>query len=107
MKARDSFLGGLKVAAPSPMNYLLANRPEITQNELIMKRYPLLVGIITTAVICASSFAQDKASLQPDATILSVLQGNTGKTVELRMTCGEKIGGKLEQVSDNIVLFPV
>ena len=44
------------------MNYLLVNRPEITQNELIMKRYSLLVGIIITAVTCASSFAQDKAS---------------------------------------------
>ena len=53
----------------SCMNYLLVNRPEITQNELIMKRYSLLVAIIITAVICASSFAQDKASLQPNATV--------------------------------------
>ncbi len=87
------------------MNYLLANRPEITQNELIMKRYSLLVAIIITAVICASSFAQDKASLQPNATILSVLQGSTGKTVELRLRSGEKMGGKIEQVNDNIVLL--
>jgi hypothetical protein len=87
------------------MNYLLANRPEITQNELIMKRCSLLVGMIITAITCASSFAQDKASLQPNATILSVLQGNTSKTVELRMQCGEKIGGKVEQVNDNIVLL--
>ena len=87
------------------MNYLLVNEPEITQNELIMKRYSLLVGIIISAVICVSSFAQDKASLQPNATILSVLQGNTGKAVELRMQCGEKIGGKVEQISDNVVLL--
>jgi hypothetical protein len=86
-------------------HYFLANRPEITQNERIMKRYSPLVVIIITAVICASSFAQDKASLQPNATILSVLQGNTGKTVELRMQCGEKIGGKVEQVNDNLVLL--
>lgn len=87
------------------MNYLLANRPEITQNELIMKRYPLVFGMIITAVTCASTFAQEKASLQPNATILSVLQGNTGKAVELRMQCGEKIGGKVEQISDNVVLL--
>ena len=86
-------------------HYLLANGSEITQNELIMKRYSLLVAIIITAVICASSFAQDKASLQPNATILSVLQGSSGKTVELRMQCGEKIGGKVEQVNDNVVLL--
>ena len=85
--------------------YLLANGSEITQNELIMKRYSFLVATIITAVICASSFAQDKASLQPNATVLSVLQGNTGKTVELRMPCGETIGGKVEQVNDNVVLL--
>jgi hypothetical protein len=87
------------------MNYLLVNIPEITQNELIRKRYSLLVGMIMTAITCGSSFAQDKASLQPNATILSVLQGNTGRTVELRMQCGEKIGGKVEQVNDNVVLL--
>jgi len=83
---------------------LLANRPEITQNELIMRPYSLIVGIIV-AVTCASSLAQEKASLQPTATVLSLLQANTGKTVELRMQCGEKIGGKVEQVNDNVVLL--
>jgi hypothetical protein len=87
------------------MNYLLENRPDITQKKLIMKRCSVLVGMIITAVTCASSFAQDKDSLQPNATVLSVLQGNTGKIVELRMQCGEKIGGKVEQVSDNVVLL--
>ena len=69
-----------------------------------MKRYSLLVGTIV-AVTCASSLAQDKASLQPNATVLSILRGNTGKTVELRMQCGEKIGGKVDQVNDNVVLL--
>jgi len=85
-------------------HYLLANGSEITQNELIMKRYSLLVAI-TVAVTCASSLAQEKASLQPNATILSILQGSTSKTVELRMQCGEKVGGKVEQVNDNVVLL--
>ena len=69
-----------------------------------MKRYSLLVAI-TVAVTCASSLAQEKASLQPNATILSVLQRSTSKTVELRMQCGEKVGGKVEQVNDNVVLL--
>jgi hypothetical protein len=86
-------------------HYLLANGSEIAQNELIMKSYSLLVATIIAVVICASSFAQDKASLQPNATILSVLQGSSGKTVELRMQCGEKVGGKVEQVNDNVVLL--
>ena len=85
------------------MNYLLANGPEITQNELIMKRYSLVVAIIVTAVICASSFAQDKASLQPNATVVSLLQGSAGKSVELHLRSGEKMGGKIAQVTDNVV----
>ena len=85
------------------MNYLLVNRPETTQNELIMKRDSLLVAIIITAVICASSFAQDKASLQPNATVVSLLQGSAGKSVELHLRSGEKMGGKIAQVTDNIV----
>ena len=84
-------------------DYLLVNRPEITQNELIMKRYLLLVAIIITAVICASSFAQDKASLQSNATVVSLLQGSAGKSVELHLRSGEKMGGKIAQVTDNIV----
>jgi len=85
------------------MNYLLVNRSEITQNELIMKRYSLLVAIIVTAVTCASSFAQDKASLQPNATVVSLLQGSAGKSVELHLRSGEKMGGKIAQVTDNVV----
>jgi hypothetical protein len=85
------------------MNYLLVNRPEITQNALIMKRYSLILAIIISAVICASSFAQDKASLQPNATVVSLLQGSAGKSVELHLRSGEKMGGKIAQVTDNIV----
>jgi len=72
---------------------------------MIMKRYSLLLGIMVAAVTCSSLVAQEKASLQPNATILSILQGSTGKTVELRLSSGEKIGGKVEQVNDNLVLL--
>jgi len=85
------------------MNYLLVNRPQITQNALIMKRYSLIFVVILTAVICASSFAQDKASLQSNATIVTLLQGSAGKSVELHLRSGEKMGGKVAQVTDNIV----
>jgi hypothetical protein len=86
-------------------HYLLVNRPGITQKHLIMKHYSILIGAIVTLVTCSSLLAQEKASLQPNATILSILQGNTGKTVELRLNSGEKIGGKVEQVNDNLVLL--
>ena len=68
-----------------------------------MNRYSLVVAI--TAAAFASAHAQEKPNLQPNATILSTLQANTGKPVELRMQCGEKIGGKVEQVNDNVVLL--
>ena len=85
------------------MNYLLVNRLQITQNALIMKRYSLIFMVILSAVICASSFAQDKASLQSNATVVSLLQGSAGKSVELHLRSGEKMGGKIAQVTDNIV----
>jgi hypothetical protein len=77
---------------------LLANRTVIEQNGLVMKRFSLLL-----ATVCSDLFAQNKIELQPDATVLSILQGSTGQTVELRLNSGEKIGGKVEKVSDKVV----
>jgi hypothetical protein len=78
----------------------------ITRKELIMKRYSLLLGAIIAAVSCSSLLAREKAVLQPNATVLSILQGNAGKTVELHLRSGEKMGGKVAQVNDNIVHLP-
>ncbi|PYL64844.1 MAG: hypothetical protein DMF20_09830 [Verrucomicrobia bacterium] len=68
-----------------------------------MKRYSLLLGIIVAAVACSSLLAQEKATIQPNATVISILQGNAGKTVELHLRSGEKVGGRIGQVTDNIV----
>ena len=84
-------------------DYLLANRNVVGQNQSIMKRYSPLLGIIITVVACSSLPAQEKAALQPNATVLSILQGNAGKAVELHLRSGEKVGGKVGQVTDNIV----
>lgn len=67
-----------------------------------MKRYSLLIGIIVGAVTCASSLAQEKTALQPNATVVSLLQGSAGKSVELHLRSGEKMGGKVAQVTNNI-----
>jgi hypothetical protein len=99
----DDPCGELETAAAWSMNYLLVNRPQITQNALIMKRYSLIFMVILSAVICASSFAQDKASLQSNATVATLLQGSVGKSVELHLRSGEKMGGKVAQVTENIV----
>jgi len=68
-----------------------------------MKPYSLLVVMMITAATCASSFAQEKAALQPSTTVASLLAGSTGKSVELHLRSGEKMGGKIAQVTDNIV----
>ena len=67
-----------------------------------MKCYSLLLGFII-ALVCCNLSAQDKIGLQPNATVLSILQGNAGKTVELHLNSGEKIGGKVQQVTDSVV----
>jgi hypothetical protein len=68
-----------------------------------MKRYSLLLGFIVATIACSSLTAQEKPAVQPNATVLSILQGNAGKAVELHLRSGEKIGGKVGQVTDNIV----
>jgi hypothetical protein len=67
-----------------------------------MKRLPLLTALILVFA-CSGLFAQSKIDLQPSDTIISILQRNIGQTVELRMKCGEKIGGKVEKVGDKLV----
>jgi len=68
-----------------------------------MKHYSFLLVIVIAAVTCSSLLAQEKAVLQPNATVLGVLQGNDGKSVELHLRSGEKIGGRIGQITDNVV----
>jgi len=82
--------------------HLLVNRSGIGQNTSTMKRYSLFLGFII-GTTCSTLPAQDKVDLQPNGTVLSILQSSTGKTVELRLQAGEKIWGKVEQVTDNII----
>jgi len=93
--------GGLETTVSC--DYLLANRSAVGQNQSIMKRYSFLLGIIIAAVACSSLLAQERAALQPNATVLSILQGSAGKAVELHLRSGEKVEGKVGQVTDNIV----
>src|SRR6266542_2130289 len=70
--------------------------------RVIKKRYSLL-GFIIAAMTCSSLLAQEKAVLQPNATVLGILQGSVGKGVELHLRSGEKLGGKVAQVTDSVV----
>jgi hypothetical protein len=68
-----------------------------------MKRYSVLVEIFVAAIACSSLPTQEKPAIQPNATVISILQGNAGKAVELQLRSGEKIGGRVGQVTDNIL----
>lgn len=68
-----------------------------------MKPNSLLLGITVVAIACSGVQAQEKTAIQPNASVLSILQGSAGKVVELHLRSGEKIGGKVGQVTDNIV----
>lgn len=59
--------------------------------------------MVITSVVCVSSFAQDKTALQSNASVASILQGSAGKSVELHLRSGEKMGGKVAQVTDSVV----
>jgi hypothetical protein len=91
------------VTCPVSGHYLLVNRTEITENERIMRPCSLLFVTIMSTVAVATSFAQDKTALQGNATVASLLAANAGKSVELHLRSGEKMGGKIGQVTDNVV----
>jgi hypothetical protein len=84
-------------------HYLLANRAQIAQKDLMMKPYSLLFVIVVAAVACSNLLAQEKAVLQPNTTVLSLLQGGVGKAVELHLRSVEKMGGKVAGVTENVV----
>jgi len=67
-----------------------------------MKRYSILVGIIVAVVSYSSLLAQQKVGLPPNATVLGILQSSAGKPVELHLRSGEKLGGRVAQVTDNV-----
>ena len=67
-----------------------------------MKHLLLLVTIVAVSPSW-SVFAQEKTALQANATVASLLAGSAGKSVELHLRSGEKMGGKIAQVTDNVV----
>jgi hypothetical protein len=82
-------------------HYLLANRPEIPERA----DYETL--FTSSRNRCGGRVLQrvrsGKAALQPNATVVSLLQGSAGKSVELHLRSGDKMGGKIAQVTDNVV----
>jgi hypothetical protein len=65
-----------------------------------MKRLTLVVALLVAFV--SPAFSQAKVELQQGDTMRTVLERQVGQTVDIRMKSGEKIGGKLEKVTDKL-----
>ena len=62
----------------------------------------LLLPLLLSATLVISAMAQTPIDLQANDTMRTVLERQVGQTVDLRMKSGEKIGGKLQKVSDKL-----
>lgn len=58
---------------------------------------------MTIVFLAPGAFGQSKLALEPNDTVRTVLERQVGKPVDLRMKSGEKIGGKLEKLTDKLV----
>jgi hypothetical protein len=55
------------------------------------------------AALLATGFAEGKVDFQTSDTVKTVLERQAGQKVELRLSSGEKIGGKVEKVGEKTV----
>jgi hypothetical protein len=62
----------------------------------------LITSLLIFFVLATTGLAESTIVLQPNDTIQSVLQRQLGQPVELRMKSGEKLGGKLEKLSEKL-----
>ncbi|CAN5799110.1 hypothetical protein BH20VER1_BH20VER1_28650 [soil metagenome] len=65
-------------------------------------KHLLLSVVLGATLVCSSAFAQSKIELLPNDTMKTVLERNVGQVVELRLKSGEKMGGKVEKISDGL-----
>jgi hypothetical protein len=67
-----------------------------------MKLLPRLLVIFVLALGSLRA-ADSSIDFKPDDTIANILRQQAGQVVELRLTSGEKIGGKVDKVGDTLV----
>ncbi len=72
----------------------------------MLTRIPAHLPLVAAFALCLFSQplrAQSKLDFQPKDTIQTILEKQAGQVVELRMTSGEKLGGKVEKVNEELV----
>lgn len=66
-----------------------------------MKLFSRLLVVVVLGL--SSVRAEGPIELKPDDSVASILRRQSGQVVELRLVSGEKIGGKVEKVGENLV----
>jgi uncharacterized protein YkvS len=67
-----------------------------------MKLLPRL-AVLVLLVLSSLNAIGGPIELKPDDSIVSILRAQTGQVVELRLGSGEKIGGKVEKIGENLL----
>lgn len=80
----------------------LVNLHPFVLDPALMKKFLLLTWPLCCSLVLPA-FAQGKLELQQNDTLRSVLERQVGQVVDLRLSSGEKIGGKIEKVTDKLV----
>lgn len=63
----------------------------------------LLLPVMIIVTVCVTALGQAKVELQATDTMRTVLERQVGQVVDLRLESGEKMGGKIEKVTDKLV----
>lgn len=74
--------------------------PKWPANFRAMKRLFFAWALLCSLNLIA--LGQPKIELQPGDTMQSMLERNVGQVVDLRLKSGEKIGGKVEKVTEDL-----
>jgi hypothetical protein len=78
-----------------------SHRSPVSRSVLPMKH--LLLPFVIITAVCTTAFGQVKVEFQDNDTMSAVLKRQVGQVVDLRMESGEKMGGKVEKVTDKLV----
>jgi len=69
----------------------------------MITRYTSIAFLVLLATFAPLGAADTAIGFQPADNISVVLTRQAGQTVEVRLVSGEKIGGKVEKVGENLV----
>lgn len=62
-------------------------------------------SLVLLSLLTLSAAAESTVDLQPNDNLQAILQRQVGQSIELRMKSGEKIGGKLEKLTEKFALL--